>query len=226
MKNFRRMIFGTILLIAAVLIALNSFDIINFDIFFDGWWTLFIIVPSFVDIITKRDKLSSIVCCAFGVFLLCCCQDILSFDMLWKLIVPALIAIIGIKMIISSFRKGKSAKAYEAIRRDGGEVKNISAIFSGNNVRFDDRVFDGADITACFGGVECDLSGAIIDRDCVINVCAAFGGIDIIVPDNVKIVNNATAIFGGVEVKDSVEENGPHTIYIEGIAAFGGVDIK
>ena len=60
MKNFRRAIWGLIFVAAAVVIALNSFDIIDFNIFFEGWWTLFIIVPSFAGLITDRDKSGSI----------------------------------------------------------------------------------------------------------------------------------------------------------------------
>ena len=98
------------------------------------------------------------------------------------------------------------------------------AVFSGTELNFDDVVFDGAELTAVFGGVECDLTKAIIDRDCVIKVTCAFGGIDIRVPDNVKVVNNVACIFGGVDV-DKSNNNAAYTLYIEGVCTFGGVDI-
>ena len=56
MKNLKRTIWGIILVLAAIIIALNSFNIIDFDLFFDGWWTLFIIVPSFVGLIENKNK--------------------------------------------------------------------------------------------------------------------------------------------------------------------------
>lgn len=225
MKNLRKIIWGIIFIVAAVLIALNSFDIIHFDIFFDGWWTLFIIVPSFVDVITQKFNISSLVCLGVGVFLLLACQDIVEFETIWKLLFPTIVAIIGIKMIVSSLKKGKTDKIYESIHSEGREIKNGTAMFGGANLNFDNIVFDGAELTACFGGLECDLRGAIIDRDCVINATAVFGGIDIKIPDNIKVVNNANAIFGGVDIKNSDPE-GAHTLYIEGIAAFGGIDVK
>ena len=78
-----------------------------------------------------------------------------------------------------------------------------------------------------FGGVKCDLRNAIIDSDVVINASSTFGGIEIYVPSNVKIKIKSMPIFGGVEnkAKTKTDENS-HTIYINGTAVFGGVEIK
>ena len=225
MKNIKRAIWGIILILAAIVIALNSFDIIDFDLFFDGWWTLFIIVPSFASLFSKGDRISGLFGLLFGIFLLLCARDILEFDMIWKLLLPAFVAYLGLKMISSAFKKNKTDRIVAEIKLNGGDLQHGVAVFCGTEMDFTNTVFDGADLTAVFGGVECDLRGAIIDRDCVIKVCAAFGGIDIQVPDNVKVVTNTTSIFGGVDVEKS-NSSGVHTIYIEGICAFGGIDIK
>lgn len=225
MKNLRRIIWGIIFVAAAVVIALNSFGIINFDIFFDGWWTLFIIVPSFAGLIENKNKMSSLSGLAMGILLLLCAQDILNWDIIWKIALPIIIGVIGIKMIVSSFRKEKTSRIVNNIKIEGRDMQSGFAVFSGTELNFDDVVFDGAELTAVFGGVECDLTKAIIDRDCVIKVSCAFGGIDIKVPDNVKVVNNVACIFGGVDV-DKSNNNAPYTLYIEGVCTFGGVDIE
>ena len=225
MKNIRRAVWGMIFVIAAIVIALNSFEIIDFNLFFDGWWTLFIIVPSFVDLIGNKNKGSSLFGLLFGIFLLLCAQDVLEFDMIWKIFVPALIAYWGIKMIISSFRKNKTDRIIQEIKTKGSDLQNGIAVFCGTEMDFDNVVFNGANLTAVFGGIECDLRRSIINCDCVIKVCTLFGGIDIQVPDNVRIVTNTTSIFGGIDVEKS-NSSGMHTIYIEGICAFGGLDIK
>ena len=82
MKNLRRAIWGLIFVAAAVVIALNSFNIIDFNIFFEGWWTLFIIVPSFIELITDKDKGGSIFGLCLGIFLLLCARDILDFNII------------------------------------------------------------------------------------------------------------------------------------------------
>ena len=54
MKNLKSIIWGLVLITLGIIIGLNAFEIINVDIFFDGWWTLFIIVPCFIGIITEE----------------------------------------------------------------------------------------------------------------------------------------------------------------------------
>ena len=129
-------------------------------------------------------------------------------------------------MIFSSFKKDKTDRIIKEIKKEGKNLQQGTAVFCGTEMDFDNVVFEGADLTAVFGGIDCDLRNAIIDRDCVIKVCCAFGGIDILVPDNVKIVTNTTSVFGGVEVIKNNNSSATHTIYIEGLCTFGGVDIK
>ena len=225
MKHLSKVIWGLILIAAAVIIALNSFGVIDFDLFFDGWWTLFIIVPSFVSVVQDRDKSGGLLGLAIGVLLLLSAQEIISWDMIWKIALPLAIAVVGIKMVISAFRKDRADRIVKEIKAEGRASQSGVGIFSGTELSFDNVVFDGADLTAIFGGVGCDLRGAIIDRDCVIKVTCMFGGIDIKVPDNVKVVNNTVCVFGGVDVKKS-NSNAIHTLYIDGLCMFGGVDIK
>ena len=225
MKQFRKILWGCIFLAAAIVIALNSFNIIDFDIFFDGWWTLFIIVPSLAGLIENKNKSDSLWGLLIGFLLLLCAQDILDWDLLWKLALPIIIAVIGIKMIVSAFRKNKSARVISKIKVEGRDVQSGVAVFCGTELDFDNTVFDGADLVAVFGGVDCDIRHAIIDRDVVINATCVFGGIDIKVSDNVKVVNNTTCVFGGVDVRNS-NPNAPYTLYIEGTCMFGGVDVK
>lgn len=93
-------------------------------------------------------------------------------------------------------------------------------------MNFDGQVFEGAELTAVFGGAECDLRNAIIPNDCVIQVCSVFGGIDILVPENVNVKVNSTSIFGGVSNKTSLNKENTVTLYVSGLCLFGGVDIK
>ena len=40
MKKFRSIVWGIVLVIVGVIIALNDLEITNIDIFIEGWWTL------------------------------------------------------------------------------------------------------------------------------------------------------------------------------------------
>ena len=225
MKKFGSILVGVVLVLAGVLFALNALNITNINIFFDGWWTVFIIVPSIAGLFTERDKTGSLIGIGVGVLLLLCCQDIIAFDMLWKLLVPAIVIIIGLRMVLAGLRGSKADEMLSGTKKDGAEPRVGCATFSGCNLNYDGEVFEGAELTAVFGGVKCDLRNAIIEKDCAIRVCAIFGGIDILVPDNVNIKLNTTSIFGGASNKKPAQKDVP-TLYISGTCMFGGAEVK
>ena len=129
MKKVSSILWGIVLIAAGVVLALNVFNIMDINIFFDGWWTLFIIVPCAIGLFTEREKTGNIIGIAVGVFLLLCCQDILSFSMLWKLLVPAIIVIIGLKMVFTGLFGNKANEIIAKIKQNGGETKVGCATF-------------------------------------------------------------------------------------------------
>ena len=227
MKKLSNVLWGIVLIAVGAVFALNALEITDIDIFFDGWWTLFIIIPSLIDVFKeKADKTGSFIALALGVFLLLCAQDVLEFSLVFKLFVPVVIVVIGFNIIFKTFRGSKAKEILEKNRINGAVSKEYAAVFSGNDVQINGEVFEGAKLTAVFGGIDLDLRNAIINNDCVIDVSATFGGADIIVPDNVNIVSNATGIFGGVSNKRRNNPANTVTIYITGLCLFGGIEIK
>ena len=99
MKKFGSLLWGLVFIAVGIIVGLNSFKVTNIDLFFNGWWTLFIIVPCFIGLFTDNDKTGDTVGIAVGVILLLCCQDILNFDILWKLLLPIILIIIGLSFI-------------------------------------------------------------------------------------------------------------------------------
>ena len=51
MRKLSNIIWGILFIFIGSIWALNATGIADIDIFFDGWWTLFIIVPSIIGII-------------------------------------------------------------------------------------------------------------------------------------------------------------------------------
>lgn len=227
MKKISKILWGVALIAVGGIFALNAFGITDIDLFFDGWWTLFIIVPCFIGIFSEREKTGNIIGVAVGVFLLLCCQNVLGFDMLWKLAVPAIIVIIGIRLIYGAIFGDKAAKMIVQSRQNGENIKIGCATFSGQDMNFDGEPFDGAELSAIFGGVKCDLRNAVIEKDCAITATSIFGGIDIFVPDDVNVKISSTSIFGGVSEKEHrPTTQDAVTLYINATCIFGGVDIK
>ena len=50
MRKISKILWGIAFIFAGVIFALNAFGITDIEIFFDGWWTLFIIIPCLVGI--------------------------------------------------------------------------------------------------------------------------------------------------------------------------------
>lgn len=225
MKKASNILWGLILIAIGVIFALKATNVIDINFFFDGWWTLFIIVPSFVSLFTQREKLSGIIGIGIGVFLLLCCQGILDFTLMWKLLLPAVIVVIGLKMVLGGIFGNKTGEVFTQMKADGKQPQVGCATFSGCNMNFDGEIFDGAELTAVFGGVDCDLRHAIIEKDCAIQVSAIFGGIKILVPDHVNVKVNSNSIFGGITNKTAAKKDAV-TLYVSGTCLFGGVEIK
>lgn len=227
MKKFSKILWGVVLILVGGILALNAFGITSIEVFFDGWWTLFIIVPCFIGIFCEREKTGNFIGLAIGVFLLLCCQNVLGFDMLWKLVIPAIIVIIGIKLIFTAVFGDKATKMIVQSRQSGNNVKTGCATFSGQDMNFDGEIFEGAELNAVFGGVKCDLRNAIIEKDSAITVSAIFGGIDIYIPDNINVKISSNSIFGGVsEKKHRPYMENAVTLYINATCIFGGAEIK
>ena len=228
MKNFGNILWGIVLIGLGIIIGTNSLGLTNINIFFDGWWTLFIIVPSFIGLFTEREKTGNFIGLLIGVALLLCCQNIIDFNLIWKLALPTILVIIGLSFIFKDVFNHKVSEEIKKLNEKRGNDNDYCATLSTQNADFDGEEFKGTELTAVFGGIKCDLTKAKIKNDVVINCSSIFGGIEIYVPDNVKIKVKSTAIFGGVDEKKKKpsEENGAHTIYINSLCLFGGVEIK
>ena len=210
-----------------MIFALNSFGIISFNIFFDGWWTLFLIIPAAIGLITEKEKMGNIICLAIGVILLLASWNFIDFEIIGKLIVPTIIVGIGAKLIYNSVRGKRTSEIIDEMKEQGDGPREGYAAFSGCDMNFAGDIFRGCEINATFGGAKCDLRDAIIEGDAAIKAAAIFGGIDILVPQGVNIKVNSTSLFGGVSNKSTsvISQNAP-TIYISALCMFGGVEIK
>lgn len=213
-------IWGLVLIIIGILIGVKSLGILDINLLFDGWWTLIIIIPCLIGLFTDKDKTGSFIGVLIGIFLLLAAQDILSYDLIWKLALPVILIVFGISMLL---KKDKTDEKTKEIKDE--ENKEYFVAFSGQDVDYENKEFTGADLTSIFGGIKLDLCNSIIKEDVKINAGAIFGGIDIKVPDNINVSVDSLPIFGGITNKTKNKEENKNTIYIEATALFGGVKI-
>ena len=219
-------LWGLGFIIVGILVLVNALGILEINVFFKGWWTLFIIVPCFVNIFKDNDKTASIIGTVFGILLLLAVRDVINFDLLWKILLPLVLIIIGLSLI---FKDKVSDKVKDEIKKLNKNSKDeYTATFSGQDLNFDDEEFKGCELNAIFGGIKCDIKNAKVKDDVVINASSIFGGITLYVPKdvNVKVVSNS--IFGGVSGNYNKNKNDKKgkTIYVNATCLFGGVEIK
>lgn len=227
MKRFSRILWGVFLVALGAVWTLNALNVTAINVFFDGWWTLFIIIPSLVSLFTEREKVWSIICLLAGVLLLLAAQNVITYDMLWKLILPVAVILVGLSLIFKTTFDRKVIAGIREADAQGGVKRSCTAAFSGQKLDCAGQTFEGAELTAVFGGIDCDLRGAIIPHDAVIDLSCVFGGVDVFLPPTVNVQCSTTSIFGGVSQKQHQNlDTNTVTVYIRGTCVFGGAEVK
>lgn len=225
MNNLNKSLWGIILIIVGVILGLNVLGITNIDIFFDGWWTLFIIIPSLVGLFNeKEEKTGNLIGLGIGIALLLASQNIIRFEIILKLIIPFILVIIGLSFLLGDKFKKKINEKVKSVRTE--DMENIIATFSEQKINKDNEKLKNTSLDAVFGGIILDLRKASFDNETVIKASSIFGGIDILLPDDVNVQLKATPIFGGVNNKLRNQKENKKTVYIDAFCLFGGIDIK
>lgn len=225
MKNSSKSLWGILLIIIGLILGLNALDITHINLFFDGWWTLFIIIPSIIGLFSeKEEKTGNLISLAIGGALLLASQGILRFELIFKLIVPFILIMIGLSFLFSNNIKKKVTEKINNTNKN--DLESIVATFAEQKIHKDDEPFKGANLDAVFGGIVLDLRKADLNKETIIKASSIFGGIDILLPEDINVQVKATPIFGGVSNKVRNHKDNKKTIYIDAFCLFGGIDIK
>ena len=240
-KKVADVFLGMVIILIGILYILKSIYSNNFTIFFEGWYTLFIIIPCVYSMIRDRVTSFNLIGLVIGVLLLLSEQRIFGGHSLWEFTVPIILILIGINIIIKQFRhpiqkniQDNQAPTFE--NTDGNYHENSfsnkapvthSTLLGSIDQNYSGREFNGAKINAVLGGVTLNLRNSIISKNCVIDVNAVLGGVDIFLPSNVKVVLNSTPILGGCDNSfiSNTAVNAP-IVTINSLCVLGGVDIK
>lgn len=222
-QKTKGILWGIAIIAVGILWGLNKSNIIDFTIFFPGWWTLFIIVPSVIGLFKDRDKTASAIFLVIGLFLLINA----NFDLkpIKVLILPTIVVLIGIYIIVKNIKNNKEQPQFEQAIVNPN-YQEYSATFAEQKYVFDQQ-FLGGKFSAAFGSINIDLSRAYIQPGTLIDARANFGGVEITVPQNIRVVIKSHGFFGGTS--DKSNKNLPFdapTLYVDSSCLFGGVNIK
>ena len=214
--NKRNLFWGIVLIVVGILFLGRNMNWWNFSIFFEGWWTLFLIVPSIISLVRKESMGTSFLILVLGVLMLLASQNVIDWSTIWKVFLPIIIMVVGLSIIFGN-RKVKTKMVK-------GNAKEYVAIFSGVDEVIN-KIENDFKMTAVFGGIELDMRDVTLDSDLVIDCFTLFGGIDIRLPKDVVVKVNGLPIFGGVENKYRNNHEAKVTVYINHTTICGGVDL-
>ena len=100
MKNRTgNILWGLVFIILGVGLAGNVFELWNFEVFFDGWWTLLIIVPCIISMVQHGVGPVNMFLLITGVLLLLSAQDMIQGVAVRELIIPVGFIMIGFALI-------------------------------------------------------------------------------------------------------------------------------
>lgn len=215
-RNIGGTIIGIILVAVGALYGLSALGLIDdFSIFFEGWWTFFIIIPCLIGCLeTKGNKGGYIVGIIVGALLFVKCQGWIELEF-WPLMFGIVMISVGILLITSrgSVRKkiahsgstggyksascGTGADFSEGVSEDGtytaGEDRKHTYTYTEcNNGRLDE--------SAIFSGREIHLDDQEVND---IGLLALFGAIDLDLRGaklQGDVTINVMAVFGGIDI--------------------------
>ena len=214
---------GFVFILVGCILGVNALGIAHIDIFFDGWWTLFIIVPAFINIFKDDDKEAAFVWLMVGVILLLACNDYISFDLVWKLALPAVLVLIGISIMFKD-RVEKEVRVKIKESKKDADRKTICATFQ-EKIEKAEKKAEEVSLETIFASMKYDMRDVEVKKDMVIKTSTVFGSTKIIAPKGVAVKVSASGIF-----KDTINKvkgkDAKYTIYVDASTVFGSVIVS
>jgi predicted membrane protein len=219
-----RLLLGLTIVALGVLYLLDAAGVLDARKAIDEWWPALLVAAG---LLTLAERPPSVVrgsiLTGLGAGLLLFTTDLVegnAWDYLW----PALLILVGMAIVARWTGRTIAPGATDE------DVIRSTAVFGGPKLASTAQSFQGAWLTAIFGGITLDLRDARpAPEGASINATVAFGGIDILVPKGWRISVRSTPIFGGLD--DKTDRSQPPaadapTLHVDAVSIFGGVSIK
>ncbi len=232
-KSISGIIWAIAFLVFGVALILHATGVLP-NLLFDGWWTIFLIVPGISLLFHRGGRLFGSLLFLFGLYFLLKAQNVIAFELSWPLILGVILVYIALGTLFHfNGSQGRAHHTHVHINTGatGANVEftedpEYTAIFSGVEARNVCKALKCVSASAIFGGVELDLTEAAPAGDIVMDFTAVFGGVNVKLPRNIRVKVNSTPIFGGVDqhMPNSDDPSLP-LVSINATAVFGGVDL-
>lgn len=237
MKKTSKILFGVVAVLAGVIYAGQALELWSLNLTFDGWWTLFLIIPAISNMIASRVNVGNSVLLGLGLWLLIQEQGIFDDIKFRKVSFAIVLVVIGIALIVSELRHRKIVTNGdgESVVKSGDSTKSRQnsddnpsyfTAFGSETIINNSGSLVGGEATALFGGLEIDLSNTIPCGNVEFDAKSIFGGIEIIPPEGFHVVTDGFSLFGGCSNKSKNNTGESLPIFtIRYFTLFGGIDI-
>lgn len=215
----KQFVLGILLIVAGLFTFLSNADIWSTRAIFGDWWPLFFIIAGVYMLwVNIRNFVLPTLVLFFGVVMLINTLDIGKVD-IGAIFLPMILVGFGLSSVVSAM----GIKKNNVVEPDD----NIVAILGSSSSKNMSKNFTGSSVSAIMGGVELDISKAVIKKPAVLNVSIIMGGLELRVPENVKVINRTQSALGGIEDKTTpTKSDDDQTLIIQGTIVMGGVEIK
>ncbi|MBR4282233.1 MAG: hypothetical protein IKT35_00800, partial [Clostridia bacterium] len=162
---------------------------------------------------------------AVSTIVLLCCQEILTYKLVFSLIPSLLFLAIGVSILVRDVIGTKTDRMIRNLNKEKPFTK-YNASFSSQSVDFDGKEFKGVSLSATFGDIKCNTQNAFLNGNAVVNARATCGGVTVILPANVNVRVKSTTIFGSVINRRNCKDiEGAPTVYIKSNCYLGTITI-
>lgn len=191
----------------------------KYNILFNGWWALMIIIPALGSVLFHRNKGVSLYMLILGILLILTCNKVIPFNKCFTILVCLGIIFIGINIVKATIKVPE--------RKDSNtKIVPFYYAFLGSTDESVTTNFNGCSTKVIFGYLGLDLRNAKIENNATIKVLSVFGETELLLPSNIEVITSNTNILGGTEHLKNTQEKTKNKIYIESISILGSTRIK
>lgn len=224
-KRITSIIIGILALALGIVLVGNIAGFWDFELFFDGWWTVVVMAIALISIVSDKPNIFNVYFLLFGGAMLLRACGVIKKDVNgWLIAVALLVIAVGIKMIISAiFKSSNVSTGYT----DAGKAycpNECSTTFSEQKLNFSGMEFTNANYEVAFGKLTIDLRGATFAENAFMSIEAAFGSAVILVSQDTQVKVSREAVFGSV--KNDAEATAEKALNVKAEAVFGSVEIR
>lgn len=216
----KRIVTGITIVLAGVMILLSNINVFNFGPVFADWWPVLLIGAGLLMLVNdSKNYIWGIFISGLGVLFLVNTLDIARVDV-GDIFFPAVLVAVGLSILL----KGSGSVARRVSEKND---EDITAVLGGSSHKNTSPDYRGGKVTVVMGGVEIDLSKAMIKKDASLDVFALMGGVELRVPENVIVKSRAAVVMGSIEDKTRpVHSKDAPVLFLDGTLIMAGVEIK